>query len=194
MLAGQISSSCIPLVDVRDVAGNLVHGNFLMSGISLAGLIPYGGDIAKAGSKLSRFVLKNLDNVPEIAKASRFLLENCPDLVKGLSKSDEFVAAMKKLGESDLGRLTKAEREALEEFYDAANRQGKIYRIEGKNGIINSYEYGKIEEYLYHEVYSDGFNIFDPRYSNVPVPKDDYFRMLKDINIHGFKVFERIIE
>ncbi len=65
--------------------------------------------------KLSRFVLKNLDNVPEIAKASRFLLENCPDLVKGLSKSDEFVAAMKKLGESDLGRLTKAEREALEE-------------------------------------------------------------------------------
>ena len=126
MLAGQISSSCIPLVDVRDVAGNLVHGNFLMSGISLAGLIPYGGDIAKAGSKLSRFVLKNLDNVPEIAKASRFLLENCPDLVKGLSKSDEFVAAMKKLGESDLGRLTKAEREALEEFYEKIGLKGLI--------------------------------------------------------------------
>ena len=84
--------------------------------------------------------------------------------------------------------------EIAEEFYDVANRQGKIYRIEGKNGLINGYEYGKIEEYLYHEVYSDGFNIFDPRYSNVPVPKGDYFRMLKEINIHGFKVYERIIE
>ena len=128
MLAGQISSSCIPLVDMRDVAGNLVHGNFLMAGISAVGLIPYGGDIAKAGSKLSGFVLKNLDNVPEIAKASRFLLENCPDLVKGLSKSDEFVAAMKKLGESDLGRLTKAEREALEEFYEKIGLKGVLKR------------------------------------------------------------------
>lgn len=116
MLAGQISSSFIPLVDARDVAGNLIHGNFLMAGISAVGLIPYGGDIAKAGSKLSGFVLKNLDNVPEIAKASRFLLENCPEFVKDLSKSDEFVAAMKKLGNSDLSKLTKAEREALGKF------------------------------------------------------------------------------
>ena len=64
--------------------------------------------------------------MPEIAKASRFLLDNCPDLVKGLSKSDEFVAAMKKLGESDLGRLTKAEREALEEFYEKVGLKGLI--------------------------------------------------------------------
>ena len=48
MLAGQISSSYIPIGDARDVAGNLVHGYFLMAGISVAGLIPYGGDIAKA--------------------------------------------------------------------------------------------------------------------------------------------------
>ena len=56
--------------------------------------------------------------MPEIAKANRFLLENCPDLVKGLSKSDEFVAAMKKLAKSDLSKLTKAERESLEALYE----------------------------------------------------------------------------
>ena len=46
-------------------------------------------------------------------------------------------------------------------------------------------------EYYYHEVYSDGINIYDPRYCNMPVLKEDYFRMLREINPDGFDVFER---
>ena len=79
--------------------------------------------------------------------------------------------------------------EIATDFYDAAGQQGKIYRIEGKDGVINGYEYGKVYDFEYHEVYSDGVYIYDPRYQNTPVLKDDYFRALKEINPDGFDVF-----
>ena len=79
--------------------------------------------------------------------------------------------------------------EIAEDFYNAAENQGHIYRIEGKNGIINGYEYNDILEFDYHEVYTDGINIYDPRFKNIPIPKDDYFRALKEINPDGFDVF-----
>ena len=79
--------------------------------------------------------------------------------------------------------------EIATDFYDTAGQQGKIYRIEGKDGVINGYEYGKVYDFEYHEVYSDGVYIYDPRYKNTPVLKDDYFRALKEINPDGFDVF-----
>ena len=79
--------------------------------------------------------------------------------------------------------------EIATDFYDAAGQQGKIYRIEGKDGVINGYEYGNVYDFEYHEVYSDGVYIYDPRYQNTPVLKDDYFRTLKEINPDGFDVF-----
>ena len=81
--------------------------------------------------------------------------------------------------------------EIAQDFYDIAQQKGVIYRIEGKNGYINGYEYGFQVEYYYHEVYSDGIYIYDPRYINEPVLKDDYFKALKDINPDGFDVFEK---
>ena len=57
--------------------------------------------------------------------------------------------------------------------------------------MIYGYEYGNVEEYDYHEVYSDGNYIYDPRYSNEPVLKQDYFKMLREINPDGFNVFEK---
>lgn len=81
--------------------------------------------------------------------------------------------------------------EIAQDFMDAANGNGKIYKIEGKNGYIKGYEYGSIEEYLYHEVYSDGKYIYDPRYSNIPIEKGDYFRALREINPNGYDVFTK---
>ena len=43
-------------------------------------------------------------------------------------------------------------------------------------------------------MYSDGVNIFDPRYLNQPVIKAEYFRMLRQLNPEGFHVFEKVIE
>ena len=70
--------------------------------------------------------------------------------------------------------------EIATDFYDTAGQQGKIYRIEGKDGVINGYEYGKVYDFEYHEVYSDGVYIYDPRYKNTPVLKDDYFRAMEE--------------
>ena len=84
--------------------------------------------------------------------------------------------------------------EIAEDFYNAADGQGKVYKIEGENGTINAFEYGHNVEYLYHEVYSDGTYIYDPRFSNKPVLKRDYFRKLREINVDGFYVYEKIME
>ena len=81
--------------------------------------------------------------------------------------------------------------EIAQDFYDAAGNKGTIYRIEGKNGFVNGYDYDDILEFEYHEVYSDGTYIYDPRYLNTPVLKDDYFRALREINPDGFDVFTK---
>ncbi|SKA59865.1 RHS repeat-associated core domain-containing protein [Eubacterium uniforme] len=82
--------------------------------------------------------------------------------------------------------------EIAEDFYEKAGDKGIIYRIEGKNGSINGYEYGRIENYVYHDVYSDGKYIYDPRFSNSRILKDDYFRKMNEINDGGFYVYERL--
>ena len=79
--------------------------------------------------------------------------------------------------------------EIADDLYDAANGKGNILRIEGKNGGINGYEYNRIENFDYHGVYTDGQYIYDPRYQNSAVLKDDYFRAIKEINSNGFDVF-----
>ena len=84
--------------------------------------------------------------------------------------------------------------EIAKEFYDEAGKKGKIYRIEGKNGIVYQYEYGEKLEFYYHEVYCDGKFIYDPRYTNVPVDKNLYFSKLREINPDGFEVFEKCLE
>ena len=118
MLAGQITSSCIPLVDVRDVAGNLYHGNFGMATLSAIGLVPVGGDAAKAGSKLAKFALKNADNAPEVVKGLELLAKIFPDAASKLSKSDEVVKALKRVTDKDLSKLTKTESKVLREFLE----------------------------------------------------------------------------
>lgn len=68
MLAGQITGRCISLADIRDVVGNLQYGDYGMATVSAIGLAPGGGGDAKTGGKDAKFALKNVDNVPEVAK------------------------------------------------------------------------------------------------------------------------------
>ena len=53
---------------------------------------------------------------------------------------------------------------------------------------------GRVVQYFNHWVYSDGEFIFDPRFSDRPFPKDDYFRILRGVNPDGFNVLRRRIE
>ena len=71
------------------------------------------GDVTKAGSKISKFILKNIDNVPKIADILTFTAKNFPDITNELAKSDEFVDAVKQLSKADTSKLTKSEKEAI---------------------------------------------------------------------------------
>lgn len=71
------------------------------------------------------------------------------------------------------------------------NRNGKVYNITSKDGgQVSIPEYGQIEQFDYHFVYSYNNMIYDPRYSSVPVSKDMYFKEINSLNPQGINVFE----
>lgn len=96
VIMGQITSSFIPFVDIRDVVGNLGHGDYVFAGLSALGLVPVAGDVSKTAGKVGKFVLKNVDNIPKAAGLLEFLSKNFPDVVRVLAQNDEFVSAAKK--------------------------------------------------------------------------------------------------
>jgi hypothetical protein len=62
--------------------------------------------------------------------------------------------------------------------------RGKILRVSGRNGDdLRLLEYGRIESgFKYHEVFTDGRYIYDPRLSPAEVALRDWFRMIEDLN------------
>ena len=106
-IMGQITSSFIPFVDIRDVVGNCVNGDYAFAGLSALGLAPVVGDGAKTAGKIGKFVVKNIDDIPKIAGLLEFLSKNFPDAIKVLNKSDDFVDAAKQLSKLDNIKLTK---------------------------------------------------------------------------------------
>lgn len=119
-ILGQITSSFIPYVDIRDVVGNLVNGDYAFAGLSALGLIPVLGDGAKAAGKVGKCVIKNLDDIPKIAGILEYLGKNFPDVVKVLNKSDDFVDAAKQLSKVDNLKLTKKQIKAITEAFENA--------------------------------------------------------------------------
>ena len=117
---GQITSSFIPYVDIRDVVGNLSHGDYGFAGLSALGLVPVAGDAAKTVGKVGRFVATNLDNVPKIAGLMDFLCKNYPDVVRILNKSDEFADSVKLLSKTDHLKLTRTRMKLVTEAVENA--------------------------------------------------------------------------
>ncbi|GBG57802.1 toxin CdiA [Sporomusaceae bacterium FL31] len=188
---------------VKDVAAGTIIDNALNPNV----LAP--GD-------LSSVILRSLDNPEDSSAIARMILlrekENTINIGSQPASSGDGLAAMTAIvvgfvaskGKNGLGNakvLDAMKNEAYkkykidcseiaEDLYNASGKNGKIYNITGKEGSLNGYEYGKVENYIYHQVYSDGKYIYDPRFSDVPVLKDDYFKALKEINPDGFNVTE----
>lgn len=120
VIMGQITSSFIPFVDIRDVVGNLVHGDYAFAGLSALGLVPVAGDVSKTAGKVGKFILKNVDNIPKAAGLLEFLSKNFPDVVRVLSQNDEFVSAAKKMSNGDLLKTTKKEAQSIINAYENA--------------------------------------------------------------------------
>lgn len=149
VVTGQITSSCIPLVDVRDVVGNLVHGNYAFAGLSAVGLVPAGGDALKAVGKVGKFVVKNLDDVPKVAGLLEILNKNFPDVVKVLNKSDDFVDAARQLSKAENLKLTKKQAQVITEAFENAGLSH--YLLKTSNSL-------ELEEAVYigSKVWDDG--------------------------------------
>jgi hypothetical protein len=62
---------------------------------------------------------------------------------------------------------------------------GRIARYEpSKGSTLKVPEAGgeRVEDYVYHEVYTDGRYAYDPRFSSAPIPLGDYNRMIRGLN------------
>jgi len=80
-----------------------------------------------------------------------------------------------------------------ERLFETANKQGNILRVEpSEYGYLNLFEYGRrLSGQYYHEVYTDGQYIYDPRLSSTPIPKGDWERMLRGLNPGGISIFSQ---
>ena len=76
-------------------------------------------------------------------------------------------------------------------MYKLSDGEGNILRIEPKNKYSYIYlmEYGIIVDFNYHEVFTDKIYVYDPRYKEFPILKDEYFNYLNRINPEEFVVF-----
>ena len=135
VVAGQILSSCIPYVDIRDVAENLVNGDYMFARLSALGLVPIAGDTAKAVSKLGKFAIKNLDNVAKVADVVEFTSKYYPDAVKLLAKNDDFVSAAKAMSNNTSLKMTKTDAERINKILDDAGLSE--YVIKGSTEIVD---------------------------------------------------------
>jgi hypothetical protein len=69
---------------------------------------------------------------------------------------------------------------------DAAG-MGRILRAEpAAPGTLRVLENGAVEgDMMYHEAFTDGAYVFDPRMSGAPIPKGDWFKVMRGLNPGG---------
>lgn len=71
--------------------------------------------------------------------------------------------------------------EIADDLYNASSGNGKIIELK-TDKLINVEEYGVVRSYEYHQVFSDGKYIYDPRYSSSPVLQTDYLNHINKLN------------
>lgn len=73
--------------------------------------------------------------------------------------------------------------EAIAQEAKAAGENGALIRVTpAKGSELKVLEYGRSQQYVYHEVYTDGRYAYDPRLLSRPVPLGDWKRMMSRMN------------
>ena len=82
--------------------------------------------------------------------------------------------------------------EFAEAYLSLAGNKGKILEVRPKQkGKLTVYENAKeVADQEYHQVYTDGRYIYDPRLSPHPIPKGDWEKHIKKINHEGVIISE----
>ncbi|TBW44114.1 hypothetical protein EZI54_23865 [Marinobacter halodurans] len=68
------------------------------------------------------------------------------------------------------------------QLHKASGGQGSILDLTVPDGNIRVKEFGKLEDFVDHRVFSDGENIIDPRFSPNPIPVNQYLDELRQLN------------
>ena len=122
VMAGQVLGSCVPFVDIRDVAANLIRGDYGFALLSGAGLIPGLGDGLKGIGKVVKFIGSNLDNIPMVVNAFEFMAKNFSDeVIQKLAGIEMFQSVMTKLSSADNLKITKRKTEMMNEVAEKAD-------------------------------------------------------------------------
>lgn len=76
----------------------------------------------------------------------------------------------------------------------AAGGHGKIIEVRPlKAGNLNFYENGKVEsDMTFHQVYTDGKYVYDPRVSARPLTKGDWEKHIRSINPEGINISDKL--
>ncbi len=122
MVIGQVTSSFVPLVDIRDVLGSLVHGDYLFAGINAVGLIPLVGDALSAARKVGKFAINNADEIAKVTDVVKYANNNIPSVSDALGSIDEFTEAASGLSKTDGLKITREGFESLDEIAEAAGK------------------------------------------------------------------------
>lgn len=80
--------------------------------------------------------------------------------------------------------------EIADDFYDQF-QSGQIMKVSAEGTAftpIKIPEYDEIKDYIDHYVYTDGEFVYDPRYKDKPVQKEEYLAELKRINTKKINV------
>ena len=109
-VTGQILGSLIPWIDIRDVAANLVKGDYLSAGLSLAGLLPAAGDLAKGAGVTIKFIGANASEIAKVSDLMKFVSAKFPDMMPLFKNSDEAVETISRIGKIDEVHLTKVQK------------------------------------------------------------------------------------
>lgn len=84
--------------------------------------------------------------------------------------------------------------EIASKLLSAAGGKGKVIEVRpSKPGNLNLYTNGAKEpEQFYHQVYTDGRYVYDPRLSSQPIPKGDWEQHIKGMNPEGVTISDKL--
>ncbi|MFJ9902304.1 LamG-like jellyroll fold domain-containing protein [Streptomyces sp. NPDC101152] len=72
--------------------------------------------------------------------------------------------------------------EIAENLLRAAGGEGRIISLKGEGENLLVPEGGTTVEYSYHQVYTDGRYVYDPRMSSDAIPRGDFMKMIRSLN------------
>lgn len=141
-------------ITLKDAAIDIAIGFAISAGAGYSGYKLAGLIYKKFGNKLTTAVKKEISDLLADAKFQKSLKDvDCVDC-------------------DDIARA----------LYKVSGGKGKILDLTVPGGKIKVKEFDKLEDFVDHRVFSDGKNIFDPRFSENPIPINQYLDELRKLN------------